>query len=291
MDPIGRISKGTIAPVGATFSGMGSAITVRRPSFDGWGELPRHWYGGQPFASHFLDALSSVFPVGEAFFVRSVLHYRDRIDDPELQIAIRAFAGQEGQHSQQHARHAERLLQQGYTGLGWRNRLADRIMQWSLRRTPRASLAATVALEHLTAILARRLLCDPERWTAPMDPRIAPLWLWHALEEAEHKAVAFDVLAKVAPSHALRVIQLAQNTVGLFVEIMDRTVYMLWKDGLLFRRDVWADGLRFLFGRHGFLRGLGPDYWPFYRRDFHPNDVDDGPLLELERERLEGLVA
>jgi uncharacterized protein len=270
---------------------MDSAITVRRLSLDAWAELPRHWYGGQPFASHFLDALSSVFPVGEAFFVRSVLHYRDRIDDPELRLAIRGFAGQEGEHSQQHARHVERLLEQGYSALAWRNRLVDRLLQWSLRRMPRASLAATVALEHLTAVLARRLLSDPERWLGPMDPRIAPLWQWHALEEAEHKAVAFDVLERVAPGHALRVVQLAQNSVGLFVEVMDRTVYMLWKDGLLFRRHVWADGLRFLFGRHGFLRGLGPDYWPGYRRGFHPNDVDDGPLLEAGRERFEALVA
>jgi len=275
----------------ATFSGMGNAITVRRPAFDAWADMPRHWYGGQPFASHFLNALSSVFPIGEAFFVRSVLHYRDEIDDPELQVAIRGFAGQEGQHSHQHGRHLEMLVEQGYTALSWRNRLVDRLMQWSLRRMPRACLSGTAALEHLTAILARRLLSDREHWTGPMDPRIAPLWQWHALEEAEHKAVAFDVLEAVAPSHALRVVQLAQNTVGLFVEIMDRIVYMLWKDGLLFRREVWADGLRFLFGRHGFLRGLGPQYWSWYRRDFHPDDVDDGRLLEVWRERLEARVA
>lgn len=264
---------------------MASAITVRRPVFDDWADMPRYWYGGQPFATHFLDALSSTFPPGEAFFVRSVLRYRDAIEDPELRRAIQAFAGQEGQHSHQHGRHLELLLAQGYTGLATRNRLVDRIMQWSLRRAPLFSLSGTAALEHLTAILARRLLGQPERFLAPMDPRMAPLWQWHAVEEAEHKAVAFDVLARVSDSHALRAFQLAQNTVGLFLEILDRTVYMLWKDGLLLRRRVWADGLRFLFGRHGFLRGLGPDYWPWYRRDFHPNDVDDGPLLSVWRQR------
>jgi predicted metal-dependent hydrolase len=124
-----------------------------------------------------------------------------------------------------------------------------------------------------------------------MDPRMAPLWLWHALEEAEHKAVAFDVLKQVAPSHALRVVQLAQNTVGLFLEIMDRTVYMLWKDGLLFRREVWASGLRFLFGREGVLRGLGAGYRAWYRRDFHPNDQDDSALIAAWRPRVAAQAA
>jgi predicted metal-dependent hydrolase len=238
-----------------------------------------------------MNALSSVFPPGEAFFVKSVLRYRDDIDDPELLARIRGFAGQEGQHSHQHDRHLELLLSQGYSALATRNRAVDWLMNWSLRRMPRASLAGTAALEHLTALLARRLLGDPERWTGSMDARIAPLWLWHALEEAEHKAVAFDVLERIVPGRALRNIQLAQNTVGLFIEILDRTVYMLWKDGQLFRRSVWADGMRFLFGRDGFLRGHGPDYRSWYRRGFHPDDIDDTPLIEACRGRVEAQLA
>lgn len=266
-------------------------IVARRPAFPDWSDLPRYWNRGEPFATHFMNALSSVFPPGEAFFVKSVLHYRDQIDDPELLARVRGFAGQEGQHSHQHDRHLDLLISQGYTGLIRRNRIVDWMMQWSLRRMPKASLAGTAALEHLTALLARRMLSEPERWTREMDPQMAPLWLWHAFEEAEHKAVAFDVLARVAPGRALRNIQLAQNTIGLFAEILDRTVYMLWKDGQLFRRKVWADGLRFLFGREGFLRGHGADYWPWYRRDFHPDDVDDSGLIESCRPQVEAQIA
>jgi predicted metal-dependent hydrolase len=267
------------------------AIVVRRPVFDDWAGIPRYWNRGEPFATHFLNALSSVFPPGEAFFVKSVLRYRDEIDDPELLARIRGFAGQEGQHSHQHDRHLELLVSQGYPALLTRNRFADWMMQWSLRRMPKASLAATAALEHLTALMARRLLRDPERWTREMDERMAPLWLWHALEEAEHKAVAFDVLERVAPGRTLRNIQLAQNTIGFFIEALDRTAYMLWKDGQLFRRKVWADGLRFLFGRDGFLRGHGADYLAWYRRGFHPDDIDDTPLIEACRGEVEARVA
>ena len=206
-------------------------------------------------------------------------------------IRDRAFAAQEGQHSHQHDRHVQMLLDQGYSAIAWRNRIMRRITRWSVERTPRLALAATAALEHLTALLARKLMSSPEQWTGDMDARMAPLWQWHALEEAEHKAVAFDVLARVAPSYGLRVFALTINTAGLFIEILDRTAYMLWKDGLLFRRAVWAGGFRFLFGRGGLLRGLGADYRGWYRRDFHPNDTDDSQLIAAWRPRVAARAA
>jgi len=263
-----------------------SSIPVRRPDLALSPEIPRHWYGGRPFATHFFDALSSTFPDGEAFFVRSVQRYRSRLDDPDLARAVQGFAGQEAQHRQQHDAHLALLLQHGYGALATRNRFMRAALRFFGRRIPRGALAATASLEHLTAILARRLLGEPERWCAEMDPRMARLWQWHALEEAEHKAVAFDVLMRVAPSHPRRVVSQVVNSVGLVIEILDRTLYMLWKDGLLFRRETWRDGWRFLLGENGFLRGLGADYRAWFRRDFHPNDVDDRPLVVCWRERI-----
>lgn len=270
---------------------MDYAIEVRRPALELDAAIPRHWYAGQPFATHFLNALSSVFPDGEAFFVRAVLHYRDRVDDPGLGRAVTAFAAQEAQHSHQHRRHLDLLAAQGYTAIATRNRVMRAVLRFSNRRLPHASLVGTAALEHLTAILARRLLGDPEKWTGPMDPRMAPLWQWHALEEAEHKAVAFEVMRLVGVGTLHRAFAMAINTLGLLLETLDRTAYMLWKDGLLFRRRTWSEGLRWLCGRGGFLRGLGRDYWRWYRRGFHPNEVDDTRLVEVWRARIASRAA
>ena len=261
-------------------------LEVRRPSLELAPDVPRYWYGGDPFATHCLNALSSMFPDGEAFFVRSVQRYRERIDDAELARAIHGFAGQEGQHSHQHDRHVELLGAQGYRALARLNRLAARGMRFENRHFPRWSLATTAALEHLTALLARRILERDSRFTAAMDPRMAALWRWHALEEAEHKAVAFDVLQRVAPSFALRVAALILATAALFGETLFRTSYMLWRDGLLLRRSTWSGARRFLLGRDGLLTGLGPAYRAWYRRDFHPNDVDDAALIATWRERV-----
>ncbi len=270
---------------------LSTEIPIRRPTHSFAPDMPRHWHGGNAFATHFLNALSSTFPFGEAFFVRSVLHYRDSIDDPRLKERIRGFAGQEGQHSRFHDEHVDMLLAQGYTALETRNRLGDRIARWHNRRFPKASLAMTAALEHLTALFARQLLSDPEAHTGGMHPDMARLWRWHALEEAEHKSVAFDVLKKVAPSHFLRVAVMIGNTFGLAIEVFDRLVYMLWKDGLLFKASTWSMGRAFLFGEGGFLTGLGGDYLAWYRRDFHPDDIDDRPLIEANAPLIDAEMA
>jgi len=176
--PVGRTPMQTDQTVPAP----APAIPIRRPAGSLSREIPRHWNGDDAFATHFLNALSSTFPFGEAFFVRSVLHYRDRIEDPGLQARIRGFAGQEGQHSRVHAEHVEMLIAQGYSAIETRNRIVDRIVRWHNRRLPKLSLAMTAALEHLTALLARQLLSEPELRTGKMDPEMSRLWRWHALE-------------------------------------------------------------------------------------------------------------
>jgi len=255
-----------------------AGILIRRPKRDLSARIPRHWFGGDAFATHVFDALSSTFPFGEAFFVRSVNHYRSQIEDPVLRERIAGFAGQEGQHSRLHDEHVALLLGHGYAHLAARNRLFDRLVRWQNRRFPRMSLAVTAALEHLTALLARQLL-GSERFTRQMHPAMARLWRWHALEEAEHKAVAYDVLSIVAPSPLRRRAVMILVTLDLASETLQRTAYMLWVDGLLFRRETWSRGWRFLLGPEGFLRGLGADYRAWYRRDFHPDQIDDRALI------------
>jgi len=266
---------------------MHDAVPVRRPRISltpspadaGEAGLPRYWHGGDAFATHFFDALSSTFPFGESFFVRSVLYYRDRIDDPALLAQIRGFAGQEGQHSRLHDEHLELLLALGYPLLARRNRFLDRMLRFQNRHMPKLSLANTAALEHLTATLARQVLMDGGHRTGAMHPAMAPLWRWHALEESEHKSVAYDVLQRVAPGRTLRVVAMVLDSFFLTFETLMRTSYMLWKDGLLFDRPTWSRGFRFLWGEAGLLRGTASAYRDWYRRDFHPDDIDDSALI------------
>jgi len=273
-------------------------IVVRRPAIDlaapadtDLAEIPRYWWGDDAFRTHFSNALSSTFPFGEAFFVRSVRHYADRVEDPALREAIRGFAGQEGQHSRLHDEHVAMMNRQGYGGLVTRNAFVDRIMRWHNRHFPRLSLAVTAALEHLTAILARQLLENRHGWIDDMHPTMKDLWQWHALEEMEHKSVAFDVMEVAGIPRWMRIFAMAGNTFGLALETVERMAYMMWKDGRLLDLGGWKRGFAFLFGRDGFLRGVGPEYRAWYRADFHPDEIDDRDTIERHAERLAPVIA
>ena len=270
---------------------MARSITIRHPDFRITEQTPRYWYGGDPARTHFMNALSTTFPPGEAFFVRSVLHYRDRISDPSQLAEIRSFCGQEGVHSREHDRHTELIVAQGYPGIATLNRIGDREMRFWNVRAPLWALATTAALEHLTAIMARQALSDPEYWSADMHPDMEPFWQWHAMEEAEHKAVAFDVLQEVSGSYALRVAAMLFATLGLLTDNYVRFTYFLYKDGRLFDWRLWRDNLRFVWGRRGMYRSLARDYRRWFARDFHPWQQDDQPLIDAQLARMGGAEA
>ena len=285
------------------FPSSGSGIHVRRIDVPLTNEVPRHWCRNEPCSTHLLNALSSVFPIGERFFIRSVLYYSKTFrDDPRLSAEVRAFVAQEGLHNREHERHIEMLVDQGYSGVLTRNKVIDTVFRWLNKRQPVTSLAATAALEHLTATLSRVVLTD-DRVVYGMDPRMHALWQWHALEECEHKAVAYDVLERISTSYWLRVYVLVVNTLGLIVGTVERTLYMLWKDGELFKRKTWRDGWRALFasGRpktselgyqpRGVLRDIAPYYLAWYRRDFHPSQLDDSRFIAEYQRHFAAAVA
>src|SRR5688572_16111039 len=91
-----------------------SAITPRRVDFAFDESIPRHWFAGNPLATHVANGLNLLFPAGERYFVRSVKRYLSRIDDPKLREEIRGFFGQEGRHANEHERFFRILEAQGY---------------------------------------------------------------------------------------------------------------------------------------------------------------------------------
>ncbi len=79
-------------------------------------------------------------------------------------------------------------------------------------------LATTIALEHFTAIVAHQLLTNPKA-TEGMHPNVKPLWLWHAVEETEHKAVCFDVYQQVGGGYLNRALNMARVMLGFLLGI------------------------------------------------------------------------
>lgn len=242
--------------------------------------------------THFMNTLSLLFPVGERFFIDAVRHYRDKgvIGDEQLLEEIRAFIGQEAMHGREHEDYNAAYAAAGYAVKG-PEQFVHQVLETAKRLPPSLRLGATIALEHYTAILANALLENPQIIEGA-DPRFAAIWNWHALEETEHKAVAYDVFVKAFEGkplrgYAVRVSSMLMATVILWS--IFTPVYLLnvaKSDRALDRRD-WLAGLRNLFGRHGVLSTSFRAYLDYFRPGFHPWDHDNRHQLS----RIEELAA
>jgi predicted metal-dependent hydrolase len=231
--------------------------------------VPRHWHGGRRSVTTFFDNLSIFFPAGERFFIASVNAHRAHVQDARLAADVRVFAGQEGCHSREHVRWNEALAAQDYPVAAMEARV-ERLLERVTRRTPRRwQLAATCALEHFTALMAELLLTRPGLLEGA-DARMAQLWRWHATEESEHRAVAFDVFRAAGGTYAERVLVMAGVTVIFWAKVLEHQVRLMHVDGTAASPREWAKLARFLFVRPGGMLGLVRPYLAYYLPGFHP---------------------
>jgi predicted metal-dependent hydrolase len=265
-------------------------IKVRRVEFQYDETLPKHFVGGDPAMSHVVAVLSSLFPEGEDFFVESVRDCRDRITDPELKKQVSGFIGQEAIHGREHRTFNERLATMGYP-----TRFIDRLVKYGFRgflghTLPKAHrLAVTSALEHYTATLAEVLMADDEANALMTEPEVRSLFLWHAIEESEHKAVAFDVFQSVSGHHRVRTWVMNTTTVGFLLAATSGTVLSLALDGHTYRHPARTLRSVARLRRSPWVRkAVRQRIRDYNRRDFHPDDHDSSALLEEWRERLFG---
>ncbi len=268
-----------------------AAITPRAPTFD-LGDLPRHWFFGSPALTHLLNGVNLLFPAGERMFVRAVRRFADDLE-PRLAAQVQGLGGQEGRHAQAHERVFDALREQGFEidrFLRSYERVAYGVIETAV--PPELKLATTVALEHFTAILAEEALSSGLLEGA--HPAMRQLLTWHAVEELEHKAVAFDVLAAKRPSYAWRMagLAMATSTLGVFWLLATRS--LLAQDGMSLvdagrelkklRKTARKMGLsqRGSVASRVFFRGIRE----FARPGFHPFDRDHRALVEKALERL-----
>lgn len=269
-----------------------SAIELRELTFTfDAAAVPRDWCNGDPFATTFLAALSLLFPDGERFFMEAVKAARPAVRDPALRAQIAGFLGQEAMHGRAHRALDRMLVDHGYD---MAPQIEDGVRRFlaSVRRaiSPASQLASTCALEHFTALLAEALLRDPAL-RDEIDPAIRPVWLWHALEESEHKAVAYDVYAAAGHGYPRRAITMVATTVVFFAVTAAVHARLMARRGILHQPWRWARGLTRMWLSPGYLRRLVPGYVAYFAPRFHPDDRDTRALLEAWRTTLFGGAA
>ena len=249
-------------------------------------DVPRAWHGGRAAVTAFFDNLSIFFPDGERFFVASVNRYKSRVTDEPLASEIAAFCGQEGFHSREHVRYNRMLDAQGYPAAALEKRVRRILRAVARFASPRRQLAVTCALEHFTATLAHCLLADP----AILDgahSTMAALWKWHAAEENEHKAVAFDLYRRVGGNYVERAVVMLLATVIFWALVAEQQLRMMRVDGTLFSLRQWGSLVDFLFVRPGALTRMSRIYLDYFRPGFHPWQLDNRALLEAWKREYE----
>jgi predicted metal-dependent hydrolase len=265
-------------------------VPTRRMDFEeSMRNVPRHFAReGDLISGHVIAALSSVFPDGEDYFVRSVRHFRDQVSDPALKRQVAGFIGQEAVHGREHRVFNDRLAELGYPtkhyekftriGLRIRGRVAP----------AKANLAATAALEHFTATLAELVLTSEEIRDLMGAEPVRDLFVWHALEESEHKAVAFDVYRAVGGGERLRVWTMNFFRYGFVLGMSLAVVLSLLGDRATYRKG----NLRRSWRRLKSSPIVDPKLWAqlkdYNRPDFHPDDSDTTALVETWRAELFG---
>ena len=280
----------------------GASFPVRRMDFN-FDNVPEYWMNGSASLTHFMTALSALFPDGEKLFIDSVraVRYHPAIKDNEvLQKEISAFIGQEAMHTKEHENFNDSAKRFGHDVDKYERetgRLIQGTRKWFARvvkpfgmTQEMVDLTATTALEHFTATIASQLLTNEYIQELMTDPTMSNMWFWHAVEENEHKAVAYDVyeavFGKGIKAYTLRTSALVIAMALIFSIQSSFVIRLLKDDGKLSFKELGTIYKYAYSPSKGIITGMTKEMLEYFKPGFHPNDLDTVSLLETWKAKL-----
>ncbi|MCB0978735.1 MAG: metal-dependent hydrolase, partial [Acidimicrobiales bacterium] len=142
--------------------------------------------------------------------------------------------------------------------------------------------------EHFTATLAELVLRNEDVREAAGHDAVRGLFEWHALEEAEHKAVAFDVYRAVGGSERLRIWTMRFTRYGFVIGMGAQILFSIAGD----REARSVRRLRRDWKAFKKLPLLRREVWEtlkdYERKGFHPDDHDTVELVAEWQSKLFG---
>lgn len=248
--------------------------------------IPRYWVNNNPVITCFYNALSTVIPEGERFFISSVRRVLDQVDNPQLQQQVRTFISQESRHRAGHDALNELIREQGYPLQSSENCIKRLQLLAERFFTARQQLAATLALEHYSAMMSDLFLRE-SRLSQDMYPAVRDFLIRHSIEEVEHKAVAFDVYQAVYGGYPARILQMLMITLFFIPNVALIQCRYLWHDRQLFNLRAWCGAVHYFWFRPGWFRRMIPGWLSYFRPGFHPWQHDNRDLLQHWQKKID----
>lgn len=258
-------------------------ITARQPVFE-FKDTPAIWLG-DPIKTHFMNALSVLIPFSEKT-VNEVMRKNIKLfQEPKLKKEIQALIKQEGAHARMHRQTNKLLVNAGYTGVLFFEKIQIRLMSLVRRiSTDAFELAMPAAFEHFTAAISRDFLAQDIYWTNNKENSAVNFLKWHALEELEHQAVCYDAFNSICKNKYRLSVHLALIWLPIFViSTFTIQLYFLHKDRIIYQPKYWLAYLRFM-GRC--IKLFSKGIFSYRKASFSPWSPQDETLYQKSLERF-----
>lgn len=268
-------------------------IPIRHMKFDFDPKLidPK-FYMNAELASAYFASLSIFLTLGEDLVIDTARHHREFIQDPLLKQRVTSLIGQEAIHSKMHEEMNDAYLERNLPVKFFRF-LAHYVFEYGFNRLPQPmKLSLMAGIEHFTAVLAEYMMNHEEVFFSSHDEKQRAIWMWHMLEESEHKDIAYDVFQTLSNNYALRVAGffLALITILILISAASTIVPFYRKPKNLISWSYWKDVPRsfsLIFGLKDGVYGSSIRHiFDYLRPSFHPNDHDTSAFLEYYKETL-----
>jgi predicted metal-dependent hydrolase len=221
--------------------------------------VPFLWNEDNPAFSSMANAVSFLAIAFEKMIGQMITEAMPLITDAEVAEEAQAFVRQEGQHSMAHRQHVKGLIK-SYPAL--KETLDEVIAAFDdlTANTPvKYRLAYTADLEATFTPAFKLMLDHDDTLFASGDDRVASLFLWHFVEEVEHRSSALIIYnsvvddpwyrMRVAPSifkHVWSVLRIACEGFNTHVPIEDRKIDALSMFGMQRRKKALLQRLPFV---------------------------------------------
>jgi len=254
--------------------------------------LDTKFYMQKEWASAYFAALSIFLTYGEELVIETARYHRDFIKDPVLKQRITALIGQEALHSKIHNEYNDVMIPHNVPVQLYRF-LAEQVFNYTFLKFPQPlKLSMMAGIEHFTAVLAEYMMKHEDHFYYSDDEKGRAMWMWHMLEESEHKDIAYDVYQILNGSYPLRIAGFALAFVTILggVTLGAALLPFLRRPANVVSPAFWAEAkqsIGLLFGpKMGVFGSTMPHIFDYFRRDFHPSDHDTSAYLAYYKEKL-----